>query len=359
MISEIENIERVENISNVNNLNELNPASGSTTNQQQFYPYIEGTLYKKGNGIISSVWSYRHFELDINEQTLRWYKFKNTKKSSSSSSSTSSNNNNNNNNSSKNSNDKNDQRIERGVISLCFATAELLKDKKKKLKYSKMISGEIFIIKYYPNAIISNNSNSEIDLIPESSSSSPGSLPVKASSSSLTTEGNEQQELNRTASFSTVASSTATTTTATTTTTTTTTKSYHPTGPIQEMYLSAPCLEEAYHWITHVNLASKIHLKEVNPLKLNKQPSISSLSKDKSMKSQETKSQQLPPQQQQRSQQGQELQSNPLKKLLLKYKINPKMIYFFPIIPLLFPYQFQVYIAIGMIYWLILNYVNL
>lgn len=157
-----------------------------------FYPYIEGSLYKKGNGIISSVWSYRHFELDIHEQTLRWYKVNPTSSSP-------------------------ENRVYRGSISVQFAIAEILDDKHKKntkkkkaKKGSKHLTGEIFVVKYYPS----------LSRPATVATANPEDLNVDLSG---------------------------------------------PSGSPQEMYLSAPCLQEAYHWINHFNISSKIHLKSKTP----------------------------------------------------------------------------------------------
>jgi hypothetical protein len=191
-------------------------AGGGGGGRGEFYPYIQGSLYKKGNGIISSVWSYRHFEFDLYEQTLRWYKVKintATQRPHTSSSLQPQ----------QTQSQSQSQRVYRGNISIRFATAELLgnsdgkhgnsssnKDKGKSKKKSssswKHLSGVVFVIKYYPSALETGR-----------------------------VEGNSSKDLSG------------------------------PTGSPQEMYLSAPCLQEAYHWITHLNISSKIHLQHLQP----------------------------------------------------------------------------------------------
>jgi hypothetical protein len=180
-----------------------------------FYPYIEGSLYKKGNGIISSVWSYRHFELDLQEQTLRWYKVNHTSSPPT--------------------------RIYRGSISIRFATAELFEDKqsnrhkknktsdKKKSSSSwKHLSGEIFVVKYYPAL---------------SPPPPPSPRPTEAAAADVTNESKPHRQEQEQQALS------------------------GPSGSTQEMYLSAPCLQEAHHWITHLNISSKIHFQSKPPPK--------------------------------------------------------------------------------------------
>jgi hypothetical protein len=83
---------------------------------------LTGRLHKKGTALFYSVWSHRHFELDVCKQTLQWFKCTS-------------------------SGDNNSVGIKRGEISLCRASAVILASVKK--PEDKSEPGVRFVISYY------------------------------------------------------------------------------------------------------------------------------------------------------------------------------------------------------------------
>jgi hypothetical protein len=225
-----------------------------------YFPYIEGSLYKEGNGIISSVWSYRHFELDIHEQTLRWYKVSSSSPS---------------------------KRILRGEISICCASAELLTNSTKKQKSSKHLLGEVFVVRTFSKRFSCGCTHQNP---PDSGSATPSSRITKR-------------------------------------------------GSPQEIYLSAPSLKDANHWISHFNISSKIHHIDLHEKKKTTRRKTDIISSSSSIST---------------SLETNLTASSPSTSLITAPSVLPQLtpiIYLLlPLLVLLLPTQMQVYAALAILY---------